>query len=632
MDEPGKAVFLSYTSQDVEAARRICEYLRHAGLEVWFDQSELRGGDAWDTAIRRQIKACALFIPLISANTRARTEGYFRLEWKLAVDRSHLMAPDRTFLLPVVIDTTGEGDSTVPERFREMQWIRLPDGEPTPAFAERVARLLALGATPESARPVPSAASASAGDAAAARARFSSSEAAATPSTRNRMRRLALSAAALTLLIAAAWIVQHQLSAAAKIVPYSAEDRRMTFASLPLQAAAEDPIGVQIAKATDDALFTSLDENHEWVQLASRDVVKHAVTQFAAPHDLAKAINVHFLFRGSVARAPTGYSVTLFLVDGQGEHVLGSESLLIPTDARTPPTEEIDNATGMLIFHGLEQEVARARDKPDATLDVRDLSYRAFVDWGHKRMSNDDQAAYAAATQLLGRALALAPDDPLALRLTVKINLCDCVDAWSTNVAEQQAIAEAALDRFLNMHPNDGGMLRQKAEIYQLRGRFRDSLLILDSVLSRDPDNSNAMEDKALSLLKLGRPNEALALATAAYAHSSYDRWGRAALLAAVDYELKDYRAAEELAQKAITEMSKTALTNSSMGTVRLTLIAAAAQLHDDTTAKAALADLRVSVPELKSVSAIRQWMYPQSNLFGYEPLFDGLRLAGLRD
>ena len=47
-----QAIFLSYASQDADAARRICEALRAAGLEVWFDQSELRGGDAWDQSIR----------------------------------------------------------------------------------------------------------------------------------------------------------------------------------------------------------------------------------------------------------------------------------------------------------------------------------------------------------------------------------------------------------------------------------------------------------------------------------------------------------------------------------------------------------------------------------------------------
>ena len=82
-----QAIFLSYASQDADAARRICEALRAAGLEVWFDQSELRGGDAWDASIRRQIRDCALFVPLISANTNAREEGYFRLECLLMVQR-----------------------------------------------------------------------------------------------------------------------------------------------------------------------------------------------------------------------------------------------------------------------------------------------------------------------------------------------------------------------------------------------------------------------------------------------------------------------------------------------------------------------------------------------------------------
>ena len=48
MTEPARAVFLSYASQDAEAARRIADTLRAAGIEVWFDQSELRGGDVWD--------------------------------------------------------------------------------------------------------------------------------------------------------------------------------------------------------------------------------------------------------------------------------------------------------------------------------------------------------------------------------------------------------------------------------------------------------------------------------------------------------------------------------------------------------------------------------------------------------
>ena len=151
MNESNNAVFLSYASEDAPAAQRICGALRAAGIEVWFDQSELRGGDAWDNSIRQQIKACALFIPIVSKNSRGRAEGYFRLEWKLAVDRSHLMAADKAFLVPVVVDATHEADARVPDRFREVQWLRLPKGETSPAFVERVRRLLLPDASPDSA-------------------------------------------------------------------------------------------------------------------------------------------------------------------------------------------------------------------------------------------------------------------------------------------------------------------------------------------------------------------------------------------------------------------------------------------------------------------------------------------------
>ena len=136
------AVFLSYASQDAQATQKIYEALRAAGIEVFLDQSELRGGDAWDQSIRKQIKTCALFLPVISRNTHDRLEGYFRLEWKLAVDRSHLISADQAFLLPVVIDDTRDDDERVPERFREVQWTRLPGGVTPPAFVERVRRLL----------------------------------------------------------------------------------------------------------------------------------------------------------------------------------------------------------------------------------------------------------------------------------------------------------------------------------------------------------------------------------------------------------------------------------------------------------------------------------------------------------
>jgi TolB-like protein len=137
-----RAVFISYGREDTASALRIAEALRSQGVEVWFDQNELRGGDTWDQKIRRQIKECALFVPVISANTQERSEGYFRLEWKLAVERTHLMLEGVPFLAPVAIDETSESGAAVPSEFMKVQWTRLPGALPTPQFVEQIRLLL----------------------------------------------------------------------------------------------------------------------------------------------------------------------------------------------------------------------------------------------------------------------------------------------------------------------------------------------------------------------------------------------------------------------------------------------------------------------------------------------------------
>jgi len=138
------SVFLSYASEDRPAAQAIRDALPAFGLEVWYDESGLDGGDVWDQKIRRQIRECDFFMPLISAHTAARPEGYFRREWRLAVERTLDMADDHTFLLPVVIDDTIQAAARVPEKFLTVQWLRIPGGRPTAAL-EALCRRLASG-------------------------------------------------------------------------------------------------------------------------------------------------------------------------------------------------------------------------------------------------------------------------------------------------------------------------------------------------------------------------------------------------------------------------------------------------------------------------------------------------------
>jgi len=137
--EPG-AIFLSYASEDRSAARNMKEALRQAGLDVWFDQSpsSLEAGALWDQEIRANIRRCAVFVPIISRHAQQRTEGYFRKEWKWAIERSEGIAETRRFIQPVVLDDTSENAPDIPHQLWDYQCSRFAEGRPTPEFVERL--------------------------------------------------------------------------------------------------------------------------------------------------------------------------------------------------------------------------------------------------------------------------------------------------------------------------------------------------------------------------------------------------------------------------------------------------------------------------------------------------------------
>ena len=113
-----------------------------AGITTWFDLDRLEGGDDYDRKIQRNIARCSFFIPVVSATTQRRLEGYFRREWSYAIDRARNIADGAVFILPVCIDDTNEGDAHVPDKFRAVHYTRLPGGEVSPTFTARMQDLL----------------------------------------------------------------------------------------------------------------------------------------------------------------------------------------------------------------------------------------------------------------------------------------------------------------------------------------------------------------------------------------------------------------------------------------------------------------------------------------------------------
>jgi len=137
------AVFLSYASEDKASAEKIKGALEAAGVDVFFDRDELQLGNNWEAKLRRSIRQCSLFVPLISRRTLAPGRRFFRVEWNLAVDEAQMasFSDEEAFLLPVVIDDLRVDEADVPAKFRSLQWQSLPAGQPTAEFVSRVQQL-----------------------------------------------------------------------------------------------------------------------------------------------------------------------------------------------------------------------------------------------------------------------------------------------------------------------------------------------------------------------------------------------------------------------------------------------------------------------------------------------------------
>ena len=190
--------------------------------------------------------------------------------------------------------------------------------------------------------------------------------------------------------------------------------------------------------------------------------------------------------------------------------------------------------------------------------------------------------------------------------------------------------APLALDKYLRIDPTDVEMLLDKAGILQLRGRYDEALIIAGSVLQRHPDSSGALATQALSLIRLDRARDAVAIADGLAARYP-DKWeDLTALAAEAHYAVGDYAAAASLAANAAARMNEVDLKSPVSGQIRLTLAAAEARLGHAERARRALADFDAAVPAVRSIGAVRHWIYPTDALADFEPFYAGVKLAGM--
>lgn len=137
------SIFISYASEDKEAALKVKRRLESFSLPVWLDKFRLESGSDYDVRIENNIRNSALFIPILSQTTAQTAEPrYFRKEWNIAADQSLRSSPKIPFIHPIAIDDVEPCDN-IPSAINKVHWIHAPSGELNECDVDRLIDLIA---------------------------------------------------------------------------------------------------------------------------------------------------------------------------------------------------------------------------------------------------------------------------------------------------------------------------------------------------------------------------------------------------------------------------------------------------------------------------------------------------------
>jgi len=507
-EESSRAVFLSYASQDADAARRICKALTNAGLEVWFDQSELRGGDAWDQKIRRQIKDCALFVPIVSANSQARIEGYFRREWKLAVDRTHDMADGTPFLVPVVIDDTPDHAAQVPETFRAVQWTRLRAGRTSQAFVQRVSGLLAYDRVAAAPAGRPRAAVASEGRLAPAPV------AAATARPRSFIWVSAVLAAVIIGL--AAYILMRHTTvvtpgaiADSDAAPPAEALARPRIAVLPFENLSPDPNNAFFTDGMHEEILTALANGVPGLDVISRTTMDTYKGKVVTAPTLAKELHCNYVLEGSVRREGNTVRLALQLIDARSDnHIWAQDFDRKLVNAMALESEVATAVAAQLSVKLAESSSAAAAPNADPAAFDLFLKARAVEDSADK---TTNIATWQQIQAQLDQTLSLDPTFVRAYieRIRVRVALFlfnhDIDGAGLVGAHRDLAIAK-------RLTPQDPGVTAAEAMLAFAEKNYDSALQLYAAAQRAGLTDSRILDGKEMLLFELGRYKEAAAL------------------------------------------------------------------------------------------------------------------------
>jgi class 3 adenylate cyclase/TolB-like protein len=301
-------------------------------------------------------------------------------------------------------------------------------------------------------------------------------------------RRLVIAAVAALAVLGAgagAWhwrehILANAPATAPRPVAFSPQDRRLSVIVLPFENSSGDP------RQDDLAAGITRDVTDRFARAGIPVIAEATAASYRGKtvnlQTLGRDYNVHFALTGNARRQDAHLIVSATLYEADSNKTLWSQRFDRPDNG-----DEWNGIIAQISNHfsqaAIDAEVARAmREHPD-NLDKRDLMFA----YDASSLSTPTKENHLKEIALIERALAIDPDYVHALVEKAQTYTLLVLDGYSSDPSADLSAARKAVDRALQLAPDDIWALRRKATILQAQGDLEGADALVRTSLEREP-------------------------------------------------------------------------------------------------------------------------------------------------
>jgi TolB-like protein len=407
----------------------------------------------------------------------------------------------------VVIDDTPDNGARVPERFRERQWTRLPDGEATPDFCAQVKRLLDHDVAPET--PAPRKQPTPAQPAAAP----SPAPPAATRTAGRRSLAVPISAALVLVAVLAgllAWqpwkTASPPTGAGSTAAPATTAARSETIAVLPFANLNPDKAEQHFADGFSEEILNTL-SRVPGLRVTARTASFSFKGKELTTSEIAAKLGVNYVVEGSVRRTGDQARIIVQLVKGSDGFQVWSETYTLEVkDIYT-----VQNSVAIQVARALKLRLGAAADEKLASGATQNpAAYDAYLRSHEAVNRSRDEGVRDAARHLL-QAVTLDPGFALAHGRLAEIY----VHLGNFGVEPRDKaypLAKASAERALALDPRNVQALTALGEYaFHYAWEWEESDRLLRQALAIDPNYFLAVSHQGSHARARNRLEDAMA-------------------------------------------------------------------------------------------------------------------------